>query len=38
MAKIIEEISQAYVKWRYGGYTQDLSYLSQQFKLLKTQT
>jgi transglutaminase-like putative cysteine protease len=37
IAEIIEEISQAYVKWRYGGYTQDLSYLSEQFKLLKTQ-
>lgn len=37
VAKIIEEISQAYVQWRYGGYTQDLAYLYQQFKLLKTQ-
>ncbi|TVQ44478.1 MAG: DUF3488 domain-containing protein [Gloeocapsa sp. DLM2.Bin57] len=36
MAKIVEEISLAYVQWLYGGYTQDLAYLHQQFKLLKT--
>lgn len=35
-AKIIEEISQAYVKWRYGQQTPNVSYLYQQFKLLKT--
>ncbi len=33
--EIIEEISQAYVRWRYGEQTQNLEYLKQQFKLLE---
>ncbi|ELR99807.1 DUF3488 and DUF4129 domain-containing transglutaminase family protein [Gloeocapsa sp. PCC 73106] len=35
-AKIIEEISQAYVEWRYGAATPNVSHLYQRFKLLKT--
>lgn len=31
---IIEEISQAYVRWRYGGEVQNTSYLQQQLRAL----
>lgn len=34
-AEVIEEITQAYVSWRYGEKTPDLDYLSKQFKFLK---
>lgn len=33
-ADIIEEISQAYVSWRYGENPQNLDYLKQQFQAL----
>ncbi|MEA5509651.1 DUF3488 and DUF4129 domain-containing transglutaminase family protein [Crocosphaera sp. UHCC 0190] len=33
-AAIIEEISQAYVSWRYGENSQNFDYLQQQFKAL----
>jgi transglutaminase-like putative cysteine protease len=33
-AEIIEEISQAYVRWRYGEQSQNLDYLRGQLKLL----
>jgi protein-glutamine gamma-glutamyltransferase len=33
-AEIVKEISHAYVSWRYGEQTQNLSYLSQQFQAL----
>ncbi len=34
-ANIIEEISQAYVQWRYGGYNPDLNHLQKRLKLLR---
>jgi hypothetical protein len=34
MAEIVEEISQAYVRWRYDEQPQNLDYLQQQFKAL----
>ncbi len=34
-ANIIEEISQAYVQWRYGGYHPDLNHLQNRLKLLR---
>jgi transglutaminase-like putative cysteine protease len=33
-AEIIEEISQAYVRWRYGQQTQNIDYLRQQLRRL----
>jgi transglutaminase-like putative cysteine protease len=33
-AEIIDEISQAYVRWRYGEQTQNIDYLRQQLKAL----
>jgi transglutaminase-like putative cysteine protease len=35
MAEIVEEISQAYVRWRYDEQPQNLDYLQQQFKALR---
>jgi transglutaminase-like putative cysteine protease len=34
-ADIIDEISQAYVQWRYGGRSPDVAHLKQRLKLLK---
>ncbi|MGP1385404.1 MAG: transglutaminase TgpA family protein [Thainema sp.] len=34
-ANIIEEISQAYVQWRYGGYNPDLNHLQERLKSLR---
>jgi protein-glutamine gamma-glutamyltransferase len=33
-AEIIDEISQAYVRWRYGEQTQNIDYLKRQLKML----
>jgi transglutaminase-like putative cysteine protease len=37
IAEIIDEISQAYVGWRYGGYKPDLPRLRQRWQQLKTE-
>jgi transglutaminase-like putative cysteine protease len=34
-AAVVDEISQAYVQWRYGGHPPNLSYLRQRFTSLK---
>ncbi|OUL32563.1 transglutaminase [Nostoc sp. T09] len=37
-AQVIDEICQAYVSWRYGGYTPNLQQLRQRWQELKTTT
>ena len=37
-AEVIDEISQAYVSWRYGGHTPDLKQLRQKWEELKKKT
>ncbi|BAY26270.1 transglutaminase domain-containing protein [Calothrix sp. NIES-2100] len=37
-AEVIDEICQAYVSWRYGGYTPDLQQLREKWQKFKTAT
>ncbi|MER3587586.1 MAG: transglutaminase, partial [Mastigocladus sp. ERB_26_1] len=37
-AEVIEEISQAYVSWRYGGHTHDVQRLQQKWQEMKKTT
>ncbi len=37
-AEVIDEICQAYVSWRYGGYTPDLHRLRQQWQQISSRT
>ncbi|PLZ38892.1 transglutaminase, partial [Fischerella thermalis WC542] len=37
-AKVIEEISQAYVSWRYGGHNHDVQRLQQKWQEMKKTT
>ncbi|MEM7553801.1 MAG: DUF3488 and DUF4129 domain-containing transglutaminase family protein [Cyanobacteria bacterium P01_A01_bin.84] len=36
IAGVVDEICQAYVKWRYGGHTPDVNQLQQKWRLIKS--